>query len=63
LAWSERLDDLASVAAWRTGRHEQALAHGLRAAALAPTDERIAANVDLFRRTLAEAAAAGPSPR
>lgn len=63
LAWSERLDDLASVAAWRTGRHEQALAHGLRAAALAPDDERIAANVELFRRTLADASAADPPPR
>lgn len=54
LAWGERLDDLASVAAWRTGRHTEAVQHGEQALAMAPSDERIAANVQLFRRTLAD---------
>ena len=56
LAWGERFDDLASVAAWRTGRHEEALRHGERAAAMAPDNTRIAANVALFRGTLATTA-------
>ncbi|HNJ96479.1 MAG TPA: hypothetical protein PLV13_00015 [Ilumatobacteraceae bacterium] len=49
LAWGERLDDLAAVAAWHLGRIDEAVRHGERAAASAPGDERIAANLALFR--------------
>lgn len=49
LAWGERLDDLAGVAAWHLGLLEAAVRHGERAAELAPDDERIAANLALYR--------------
>jgi len=48
-AWGERADDLAGVAAWHLGDLEGALAHTERAAALAPGDERIAANLAWLR--------------
>jgi len=51
-SWGERPDDLASVAAWHMGLHADALAHAERAAALAPHDSRIAANVAFYQNVV-----------
>jgi len=51
-AWGPLPYDLASIAAWNLGERERALLMGEQALALAPDDERIAANVRMFREVL-----------
>lgn len=47
-AWNELPDDLASVAAWHLGLHDDALGHAQRALEFAPGNQRIAANVTFY---------------
>lgn len=48
-AWGEAPYDLASLAWYRLGDYQQALARGEDALTLAPNNERIQRNVDIFR--------------
>lgn len=50
--WGALPHDLASVSAWHLGKRDEALRHATAAAALDPTDARLAANVDYCRATL-----------
>lgn len=53
-------EDLACLAAWNLGLHDEALDLGRRAAALAPGDERIAENLRRMEGVLRRAAPARP---
>lgn len=53
--WGALPHDLASKAAWHLGRRDEALQHAINAAAIEPTDERLAGNVRYCAETLAAA--------
>lgn len=48
--WRARPHDLASLAAWNLGRHDEALAHAFAAVAIEPDDERLVANARFVQR-------------
>ena len=55
-AWDHTAEDLAAIAAWNLGFHEDSLAHAERALAITPGDERLKRNVESIRKGMAKPA-------